>query len=106
MGLSIAATGSTIILGSFTFVFGLAQVFAELDVVVSSLSIILMYQWITALYNKCVCRKCENCVLREDKANLELVVMASEVTPTSTVSTSAPPPMQPVTSKSVGQYQE
>ena len=76
--LSIAATGSTLMCVSLTYVFHLTQVFAEFDLVMSSLSIILMYQWHTALYQKCVCRKCERCLVREDTINLEMVIVANK----------------------------
>ena len=37
--------------------------FAAIDVVVSSLSIILMYQWHSSVYDKCLCKKCERYML-------------------------------------------
>merc|ERR1719335_1435492 len=39
----------------------------SIDMVISSFSIILMYAWHEALYNKCLCAKCAKCVLGDDE---------------------------------------
>lgn len=72
--LSIVATGSTLIGALFVYLFHLTQVFAAIDVVVSSLSIILMYQWHSGVYDKCLCRKCERYFLQDDKHDANNIV--------------------------------
>ena len=77
---NLVATGMTLLAAVFIYTFHMTQVFAVIDTVVTSLSMILMFQWHAALYEKCLCRKCERCLLPEQMLTLEMVNTQDEMT--------------------------
>ena len=81
--LSLTASISTVIVGAFVFVFGMTQVFACLDVVISSICIILMYKWHDKLYRKLHCHAVVDWFIDNKELNImetRLETMRSDAT--------------------------